>query len=131
MWKYFTAAETNKWIDVLPKLLENYNNTIHSSIKMKPKDVTPQNDHQAWQALYGHEIAASGRKPKFNIGERVRINKYKGIFKKGYLPNWTEEQFEVTAIVYSVPPVYKIKNLQDEEILGTFYKDELQKVTSD
>ena len=131
MWKYFTYKQTHVWIDVLPQLMENYNNTVHGSIHMKPKDVTPQNDHQAWQALYGHEFAASNRKPKFSIGERVRITKYKGTFKKGYLPNWTEEQFEVLAIVQeAVPPVYRIQDLNGEEILGTFYEDELQKVTS-
>ena len=130
MCKYFTYKGTHKWIDVLPQLMENYNSTVHSSIRMKPKDVTAENDHQAWQALYGHEMATSGWKPKYSVGERVRITKYKGTFKKGYLPNWTEEQFEVAAIVYSVPPVYKIKDLQGEEILGTFYEDELQKVTS-
>ena len=128
MWKYFTYKQTHKWVDILPKFLENYNNTVHSSIKMKPKDVTLQNDHQAWLALYGHEMAASGARPKFSIGERVRITKYKGTFKKGYLPNWTEEQFEVSSIIYSVPPVYRIKDLNGEEILGTFYEDELQKV---
>ena len=128
MWKYFTYKQTHKWVDILPQLLTNYNNTVHSSIKMKPASVTPENDHQAWQALYGHEMAAANISPKFSIGERVRITKYKGTFKKGYLPNWTEEEFEVAAIVWSHPPVYKIKDLHGEEILGTFYEDELQKI---
>ena len=128
MWKYFTYKGTHRWVDQLPQFLENYNSTVHSSIKMKPRDVTPENDHRAFQVLYGHEMATSGRKPKFSIGEKVRITKYKGIFKKGYLPNWTEEIFIIKHIIYSMPPVYKIVDLQDEEILGTFYEDELQAV---
>ena len=129
MWKYFTYKNTHTWIDVLPQLVDNYNNTKHGSIHMKPKDVTAENDHIAFQALYGHNLAANGMKPKFSPGEKVRISKYKGVFKKGYLPNWTEEIFTVSKIIYSTPPVYKIKDLQDEEILGTFYDHELQRVT--
>ena len=123
MWKYFTYKGTHKWVDVLPEFLENYNSKVHSSIGMKPRDVTAENDHQAFQALFGHEMAAAGRKPKFSVGEKIRITKYKGIFKKGYLPNWTEEIFVVRYIVYSKPPMYRIEDLQGEEILGTFYKD--------
>ena len=128
MWKYFTYKGTHKWVDALPDFLQNYNSNVHSSIGMKPRDVTPENDHVAFQALFGHEMAAAGHKPKFSVGEKVRITKYKGVFKKGYLPNWTEEIFVVRYIVYSKPPVYRIEDLGGEEILGTFYEDELQAV---
>ncbi|XP_070547635.1 uncharacterized protein [Ptychodera flava] len=97
---------------------------------MKPVDVTEDNDWQAFYTLYGPELAAAGTTPEFKPGERVRITKYKTTFRKGYLPNWTEEIFIVSKVVYAAglgtPPVYKIKDLNGEEILGTFYSDELQ-----
>ncbi|XP_070537234.1 uncharacterized protein [Ptychodera flava] len=99
---------------------------------MKPIDVTEENDWQAFYTLYGPEMAAAGATPEFKPGERVRITKYKSTFRKGYLPNWTEEIFIVTKVVYAAglgtPPIYKIKDLNGEEILSTFYSDELQSV---
>ncbi|XP_070550020.1 uncharacterized protein [Ptychodera flava] len=98
---------------------------------MKPTDVTEENDWQAFYTLYGPEMAAAGATPEFKPGERVRITKYKSTFRKGYLPNWTEEIFIVTKVVYAAglgtPPVYKMKDLNGEEILGIFYSDELQR----
>ena len=58
-------------------------------------------------------------KPKFKIGDKVRISKYKRkIFDKGYTPNWTEEIFIVNEIKYTNPITYKIKDMNNEEIKG-------------
>ncbi|XP_070550216.1 uncharacterized protein [Ptychodera flava] len=127
-------TQTHQWAPILPQLLKNYNNTVHGSIKMKPIDTTEANDWQEFYILYGHEMAAAGAAPVFKHSERVQITKYKGTFKKGYLPNWTEEIFIVTKVIYTaglqIPLVYKIKDLNGEEILGTFYSNELQRISS-
>ena len=65
--------------------------------------------------------------PKFKVGDHVRIPKYKNIFAKGYTPNWFEEVFVVSKIKNTVPWTYVINDLSGEEIIGTFYKKELQK----
>ena len=65
--------------------------------------------------------------PKFEVGDRVRISKYKNIFAKGYIPNWSEEVFVVNKIKNKVPWTYVINDLNGEEIIGTFYEKELQK----
>ena len=65
--------------------------------------------------------------PKFKIGDNVRISKYKDIFAKGYTPNWSEEVFVITKIKNNVPWTCVINNLNGEEIVGTFYENELPK----
>ena len=68
------------------------------------------------------------KKPKFSIGDKVRLSKYKRrVFDKGYTPNWTEEVFTVDKILLTKPVMYKIVDLLGEEIEGSFYEKELQK----
>ena len=65
--------------------------------------------------------------PKFKIGHIVRISKYKNIFAKGYVPNWSEEVFVIKKVKNTVPWTNVITDLKGEEIVGTFYEKELQK----
>ena len=64
---------------------------------------------------------------KFKVGDRVRISRSKNIFAKGYAPNCSSEIFFVDKINDTVPYTYNLKNLNDEEIIGSFYDKELQK----
>ena len=64
--------------------------------------------------------------PKFKVGDHVRISKYKNIFAKRYMPNWSEEIFVISKIKNTVPWTYVLNDLKDEEIIGTFYENELQ-----
>ena len=66
-------------------------------------------------------------KPKFKVGEKVRISKYKRKIFKGYTPNWTEEIFLVDKIQSTNPTTYRLKDLNNEEIQGSFYEPELLK----
>ena len=67
------------------------------------------------------------KNPKFKVDDHVRISKYKNIFAKGYVPNWSEEIFIIKKIKNTVPWTYVINDLNGEEIIGTFYEKELQK----
>ena len=69
--------------------------------------------------------------PKFKVGDRVRISKYKNIFAKGYMPNWSEEVFVIKKVKNTIPWTYVIDDLNDEEIIGTFYERELQKASQE
>ena len=73
------------------------------------------------------EKEINNKNPKFKIGDRARISKYRNIFAKGYTPNWSEEVFEVKKVKNTVPWTYVINDLNDEEIIGPFYEKELQK----
>ena len=65
---------------------------------------------------------------KFKVGDYVRISRYKNIFIKGYTPNWSEEIFVIKKIENAVPSTHVINDLNGEEIIGTFYEKELQKI---
>ena len=95
MWKYFTANNTLKYIDVLQKLVRSYNHSKHRSIGMRPSDVNLKSESVVWERLYGDEANKSFRY-KFSVGNQVRIGKAGRTFKKGYLPSWTEEVFTTT-----------------------------------
>ena len=74
---------------------------------------------------FGKEVNDKGS--KFQIGDHVRISKYKNIFAKGYTPNCSEEDFVIKKVKNSVPYTYFINDLNAEEIIGTFYEKELEK----
>lgn len=129
MWKYFTANNTYKYLDILQPLVNKYNNTYHRSIKCTPIEATqPQNELKVFQALYD-DTPLLKKTPKFRLGDKVRIVKKKKTFEKGYTPNWTEEIFTITTVKNTKPPTYVISDTNGEEIKGSFYEPELQKTT--
>ena len=88
MWKQFTVQGNTQYLDILPKILEQYNNTKHSYIKMTPVEGRKKkNENTLYFNLYGYMKQLSS-KPKFRVGDKVRISKYKRkVFDKGYTPN--------------------------------------------
>lgn len=131
MWKYFSANNTRIYFDVMDELVDQYNNTKHSSIKMTPVEASKKkNENAVYRNLYG-DIDSSKVNPKFSVGDKVRISKKKQLFEKGYTPRWTEEVFTISEIQFTRPPTYKITDYNDEEIQGTFYELELQKTSQE
>ena len=128
MWKYFTDNNTYNYMGALPDLLEDYNNTVHSSTKFSPVDASKEeNELTVWRNLYPDRFKRNKLTPKFSVGDEVRIIKKKKVFEKGYTTRWTEEIFTITEIQNTNPITYKLADLQGEEIKGTFYEPELQK----
>ena len=128
MFKYFTDNNTNRYIDVLPDLVEDYNNTVHSSTKLTPIEASKKkNELTVWRNLYPDRYKINNLTPKFSVGDEVRITKKKKVFEKGYTTRWTEEIFTIKEIRETNPITYKLEDLQGEEIKGTFYEPELQK----
>ncbi|CAP20774.2 Protein CBG24082 [Caenorhabditis briggsae] len=128
MWKIFTFNDNHKWIESLGDLVNNYNNSYHRSIKMSPiKASDPKNKTIVHKNLFGNTqlLEVPNKKTKFNIGDTVRVTKYKTIFAKGYLPNWSTEQFKIDKVHNTSPITYEIKDLADEKIKGKFYEEEL------
>ena len=109
------------YIDKLDDIVNEYNNTHHRTIKMKAIDVKDNT-----YINIGKEV--NDKDPKFQVGDHVRISKYKNIFAKGYTPNLSEEIFVIKEIKNTVPWTYVINDLNGEEIIGTFYEKELQKI---
>ena len=131
MWKYFSINSTSVYIDVLDELVDEYNDTKHSSTKLTPIEASKKkNKTRVWMNLYpNHEVKTI--KPKFSIGDTVRINKKKKTFEKGYTPRWTEEVFTITAVQRTSPVTYKIGDYNGDDIRGTFYEPELQKTSQE
>jgi transposase InsO family protein len=125
MYRYFTARHTNRWIDVLPSLIESYNNAFHRTIGMTPNEVTSENAQQIGERMYPLKEMPHW---KFQLGDTVRITVYKNIFVKGYIKNWSEEVYTIVERLVSTPPTYRLKDLSGEEIKGRFYEQEIQKV---
>ena len=132
MLKQFTVQGNTQYLDMLPKLVKEYNNTKHSSIKMTPIEASKKkNEGTVYFNLYG-DMEPLSTKPKFKVGDKVRISKYKrNVFDKGYTPNWTEEVFTVDKMQYTNPITYKLKDLRGEDIQGSFYEPELLKAKQD
>ena len=115
--------------DVLDDVVNKYNNTKHSTIKMKPIDVGDTTKSSSLERnnkrVYIDEH--NEKDCRFKVGDRFRISRYKNIFAKGYTPNWSKEIFIVDKVNDTVPYTYNLKDLNDEEIIGSFYDKELQK----
>ena len=118
LYKHMTATGKNVYY-VLDDVVNKYDNTKHSTIKMKPIDV--KNNKRVYIDEHNEKDS------KLNVGDRVRISRYKNIFAKGYAPNWSSEIFIVNKINDTVPYTYNLKDLNDEEIIGSFFDKELQK----
>ena len=129
MWRMFSANNNTVYWDKLDKLVDDYNNTYHSSIEMTPTEASKkENDNKVFANLYGDLIYLKPKNPKFSIGDKVRILQYKRrVFDKGYTPNWTEELFVVDRILMTKPVTYKIVDLLGEKVEGSLYEKELQK----
>ena len=118
LYKHMTATGKNVYYDVLDDVVNKYNNTKYSTIKMKPINV--KNNKRVYIDEHNEKDS------KLKVGDRVRISRYKNIFAKGYAPNWSSEIFIVDKINHTVPYTYNLKDLNDEEIIGSFYDNELQ-----
>ena len=114
-YKHMTAISKNVYYDVLDDIVDEYNNTYHKTIKMKPINVGDD-----YFTEYNKE--SNEKDPKFRVGDHIRISKYKNIFAKGYAPNWSQEIFVVERIKNTVPWTYEISDLNEEEIVGSFMK---------
>ena len=92
-----------------------------------PQNVTYPNEAMVWNRLYGKTIKKI--RPRFKKGDRVRLNEKHRTFKKSYLPGWTEEVFLVDSVYDTPVPTFRIKEWNGNPIRGTFYNEDLQKVT--
>lgn len=138
IFKYFTKKQTHKYIDVLQDIVYSYNRTFHRSIQMTPLEVNKDNEDEVWQRLYlpfkkpkSKKIHRKKAKAayKFQNGETVRISLLKNTFDREYNTKWSEEVFKIKARQLREDiPVYKLTDLQDDNVQGSFYEAELQKI---
>jgi hypothetical protein len=129
MWKRLIANNNRNWVSILPALVNNYNNHVHSSLGMTPAQAMSLDTDgisDLWFHQFGDVPHKNLKPPKFKVGDYVRIARKKNIFEKGYLPSWTMEIFRIRSVAATVPWTYHIEDLRKEPITGSFYEPELQ-----
>jgi hypothetical protein len=131
LFKYLTHKQTNRYIDIIQHLADNYNSSYHRSIKMAPISVNEANQQQVWENIYGGDIFSIDKKSqetKFKIGDIVRMSFTRDVFSRGYNEGWSHELFIITTINNTSPLTYRLKDFADDKILGTVYGKEISKV---
>lgn len=131
----------NKWLALLPRLINFYNNKKHRTIKMTPVEATdPGKEKDILKNVYEKELWMENSKKKKNkrkerkkkgqkwrVGDHVRISKRKLLFEKGYTPNYSMEIFKIVEIKKSKPPTFLLQDIYGKEIKGRFYEHEIKK----
>ena len=134
LYRYFLYRQTYHYIDVLEKIVENYNNRPHSSLNgLAPAKITASNESSVWKRMYV-DTSKSIKKStfKYKVGDKVRISHLKYTFQRDYQEKWTEEVFIITKrFLRRGHKFYQLKDYTEEDIDGYFYEVELQKVTKD
>ena len=127
LWRYFSHNKTYKFYDILPRLMDEYNNRYHTSIHMSPNNVTAGNEKDVFMTLYGdlEQGVYNKQQSIFNVGDLVRISKWKHAFKKSYEENYTDEIFRVREVLRGPLAQYRLYDMNYESIMGKFYQDEL------
>ena len=122
---YLSAKQTKKWVVALHAILKSYNGSYHRSIGMAPNQVIIDNLNTIWTRLYGDGDTYLKRFRKVENGAKVSISCVKGIFDKGYMPNWSRKQFTVSSMdlptdnqVRNSRPVYTLKDDSGEKLRG-------------
>lgn len=135
IFKYMTHNDTDTFIDRLDDFVSAYNGAYHRTIKMAPNEVNDENVLQVYDNIHSSQRRAyrkrRPKKGKYKVGDYVRIIKEKNVFAKGYLKNFTGEVFKIKVVVPRTPVLYRLVDLADEDITGTFYEPEIQKIIFD
>jgi hypothetical protein len=131
LWKKFHMRASHRWIDILNTTVKEYNQKIHRTIGMAPDSVTKKHETYLLKKIYETDIVKPRPKPKFKVGDTVRISRLKHIFEKKYYGNWSTELFKIIEVRKTLPPTYKIEDSHGQKILGGFYEQELQKTKHD
>lgn len=100
---------------------------------MRPIDISFENANGLWERLYGEFVRIKPKKkPKYSVGDKVRISLKKPVFSKGYYPTFTDEIFEIENVVPQKPTdLYFLKDNEGEKVAGRFYSPELNKIRQD
>jgi hypothetical protein len=126
--KLWMDNDDENWVNALPRLVEEYNSKKHSTTKQTPNDVFNGEAIPESKPFVGGKDFKD--KPKFEVGDTVRLSRVKGVFEK-QVNNWTKRVFTVSEVKNTNPITYKVDDIVDGTVIGSFYAEELQKTTMD
>lgn len=122
IWKYFTAYNTKRYIDILPKILESINRSPNRTIGLAPSTITTKNEQEIWDMMNERKP----KTPRFKVGDKVRVLVSKGFMSKGYTHNFTTEIYQISKVLKRRTPCYKIRDID-----RVFYEQQLVKVVDE
>ena len=140
IYRYIVQNNTPRYIDILPQLVNSYNNSYHSGIKEIPSQVNKDNEKKLWWQMYWPDKVYIKKETKrkrklhfkFNIGDKVRVSYRRSAFERAYNAKWSSEIFKIIRrFKRDGQPIYKISDWFNKPEKGTFYQAELQKVHAD
>lgn len=128
-------TKRKQYLDQLPDLIHAYNHTVHSSIKMRPIDVTLETQQQAFDNLYQGKtyrellLESFRKKTVLKVGDFVRVRAVKKTFGRGYHENWTKLLYKISQEHHgNAKPTYSVVNSIGQALSRRYYKEDLQKV---
>ena len=129
--QFFTSTNSRDWVKILPKVMNTYNNRVHRTIGMSPLQASDPENEMSIILRTQKSPVAKITKPKFAVGDQVRISRIKEEFENGYMPNFSYEVFKIYKVLDTKPVTYKIVDYDGDVIEGSFYEQELLKTKTE
>lgn len=119
LWKEFAMQGNHKWLNTLQKIVAQYTHTKHRTIKQSPASINKENENKILSTVYKkNRTLTLVSKNKFKLNDIVRISRYKSVFDKSYLMNWSMELFHIDRILSTEPTTYLLKDMNGQPISG-------------
>ena len=134
LYRHFTRTESSAWLSVIDDVADSLNATIHSTTKMAPNDISIKNEREVYDRVYLPMELKREKEPlvyKFEKGDTVHISSQRGVFEKGYTPQFSQELFMVAARLPTHPVRYRIKDMNGSVVFGSYYDSEMIPSTLD
>ena len=125
LWRCFAYFNNYKWDDILQDIVHSYNHTVHKTLGVAPVKISKANSDALFYRLYETPSKKLVPRTTMKKGSKVRMLAKERTFNRGYEPNWTEEVYTVNKVTKKG---YQLKDELGEDIKGTFYEPEVQKV---
>ena len=135
LYRYFTYKDNYSYLAVLQSIADSYNKTFHRTIGVPPVDVKENNAEEVRLSTYfarHKQTRPNLKRLKFKLGDYMRISYLKSVFTRAYDKTYSGEVFKVYKRYHrGILPIYRPRYPQQEEIKGTFYESEFQKINVD
>ena len=129
LYKIMAANNSNQWTKYIDQAMKIYLSRKHTTIKMSPLEAERDENETIVRRTYFEKYIKAGykkKKPKFALGDSVRIWKERGTFHRGYMEDFSKEHFTISQVLKNLPvPRYMLRDYNEEDIIGSFFEDEL------
>lgn len=127
LWKELAMQGNHKWVKLFSTITTQYNQKKHRTLNMAPIEVNKQNEKRILNTVYKHNHTLNESSVPFKVNDIVRVSRYRSVFDKGYLMNYSTELFTIYKVLPTDPPTYLLMDSKNQKIKGCFYSFQLQK----